>query len=125
MPGQVWRLPNDPNTHTTRQLVDLVFQLAGQPRTQLRQVKPLLLRVAALTNRTLRRLLLEMQYQFAEPFIVDSSKIACSSGRSSVSKEMSGKRLRCLHGLGVILHQQGEAQHAQQLFTVWTTGVAR
>jgi hypothetical protein len=38
---------------------------------------------------------------------------------------MSGKRLRCLHGLGVILHQQGEAQRAQQLFTVWTTGVAK
>jgi hypothetical protein len=87
VPGQVWHLPNDPNTHTTRQLGDLVFQLAGQPRTQLRQVKPLLLRVAALTNRTLRRVLLEMQYQFAEPFIVDSSKIACWSGRSSVSKD--------------------------------------
>ena len=35
---------------------------------------PLLLRLASLTNRTLRELL-EMQYQFDEPFIVDSSKI--------------------------------------------------
>jgi hypothetical protein len=67
-------LPNDPNTHTTRQLVDLVFQPAGQLGTRQRQVKPLLIRVAALTNRTLRGLL-EMQYQFAEPFVVDSSKI--------------------------------------------------
>jgi nucleoside-diphosphate-sugar epimerase len=55
-PGQVWHLANDPNTHTTRQLVDLVFELAGQPRTRLRQVKPLLIRIAALTNRTLREL---------------------------------------------------------------------
>ena len=78
-PGQVWHLPNDPTTHTTRQLVDLVFQQAGQPRTRLRQVKPLLIRIAALTNRTLRELL-EMQYQFEEPFIVDSSKITNTLG---------------------------------------------
>ncbi len=77
--GPVWHLPNDPNTHTTRQLVDLVFQQAGQPRTRLRQVKPLLIRIAALTNRTLRELL-EMQYQFEEPFIVDSSKITNTLG---------------------------------------------
>jgi len=73
-PGQVWHLPNDPNTHTTRQLVDLVFQQAGQPCTRLRQIKPWMIRIAALTNRTLRELP-EMQYQFEEPFIVDSSKI--------------------------------------------------
>jgi nucleoside-diphosphate-sugar epimerase len=64
----VWHLPNDPNTHTTRQLVDLVFQQAGQPRTRLRQVKPLLLELP------------EMQYQFEEPFIVDSSKITNTLG---------------------------------------------
>ena len=63
----MWHLPNDPNTDTTRQLVDLVFQQAGQPRTRRRQVKPLPIRVAALTNRTLRELL-EMQYRFADPF---------------------------------------------------------
>jgi hypothetical protein len=45
--GHVWHPPSDPNTHTTRQLVDLVFELLSQPRTRLRQVKPLLIRVAA------------------------------------------------------------------------------
>ena len=84
--GQVWHLPNDPNTRTTRQLVDLVFQQAGQPRTRLRQIKPWMVRIAALTNPTLRELP-EMQYQFEEPFIVDSSKItnpsACTPHRSS------------------------------------------
>ena len=39
-PGQVWHLPNDPNTRTTRQLVDTVYRIAGQPRTRLRQVHP-------------------------------------------------------------------------------------
>jgi nucleoside-diphosphate-sugar epimerase len=73
-PGQVWHLPNDPDTLTTRQLVHTVYQNAGQPRTRLRQVPPMLLRFSALTNRTVRELL-EMQYQFDEPFIVDSTKI--------------------------------------------------
>ena len=38
------------------------------------QLPPLLLRVVAVANPTVRELL-EMQYQFAEPFIVDSTKI--------------------------------------------------
>ena len=72
--GQVWHLPNDPNTRTTRQLCHIVFQQAGRSRARLRQIPPLILRLAALTNPTVRELL-EMQYQFAEPFIVDSTKI--------------------------------------------------
>jgi nucleoside-diphosphate-sugar epimerase len=78
-PGQVWHLPNDPATRTTRQLVDAIHQQAGRSRTRLRRVHPLLLRAAALTNPTVRELL-EMQYQFDEPFIVDSSKIATRLG---------------------------------------------
>ena len=78
-PGQVWHLPNDPDTRTTRQLCELAFQQAGASRARVRQVPPLLLRLAALTNPTVRELL-EMQYQFAEPFIVDSSKIANALG---------------------------------------------
>ena len=78
-PGQVWHLPNDPNTQTTRQLVDTVYRIAGQPHSRLRRVHPLLLRLAALTNSTVRELL-EMQYQFDEPFVVDSRKIANELG---------------------------------------------
>jgi nucleoside-diphosphate-sugar epimerase len=74
-PGQAWHLPNDPATRTTRKLVEAIYQQAGRPRTRLRRVHPLLLRAAALTSSTIRELL-EMQYQFEEPFIVDSSKIA-------------------------------------------------
>jgi nucleoside-diphosphate-sugar epimerase len=73
-PGQVWHLPNDPDTRTTRQLVDIAYQDAGQPHGKLRAMPSLLLRALGLTNPTLRELI-EMQYQFAEPFIVDSSKI--------------------------------------------------
>jgi nucleoside-diphosphate-sugar epimerase len=86
--GQVWHLPNDSNTHTTRQLVDLVFQQAGQPRTRLRQIKPWMIRIAALTNRTLRELP-EMQYQFEEPFIVDSSKITNTLGVGATPVEQA------------------------------------
>jgi nucleoside-diphosphate-sugar epimerase len=78
-PGQVWHLPNDPDTRTTRQLVELVYRHAGQPRARLLRLPPLLLRTLGLFNLTVRELV-EMQYQFEEPFIVDSSKIADKLG---------------------------------------------
>jgi nucleoside-diphosphate-sugar epimerase len=78
-PGQVWHLPNDPDTHTTRRLVDIIYQHAGQPRSTVRAMPPLLLRALGLANPTLRELA-EMQYQFDEPFIVDSSKITTKLG---------------------------------------------
>jgi nucleoside-diphosphate-sugar epimerase len=74
-PGEVWHLPNDPNTRTTRQLVDTIYQLAGQPKTKLRSTPALLLRALGVVNPTVRELL-ELQYEFEEPFIVDSTKIA-------------------------------------------------
>ena len=75
----MWHLPNDPDTRTTRQLVDIVYRQAGQSRTRLRADAPLLLRGVGLFNPTVRELV-EMQYQFEEPFIVDSSKIAAKLG---------------------------------------------
>ena len=74
-PGEVWHLPNDPNTRTTRQLVDTIYQLAGQPKTKLRSTPAVLLRALGVFNPTVRELL-ELQYEFQEPFIVDSTKIA-------------------------------------------------
>ena len=49
------------------------------PRTKLRPTPTLLLRALGLVNPTIRELV-EMQYQFEEPFIVDSSKIATKLG---------------------------------------------
>jgi nucleoside-diphosphate-sugar epimerase len=83
--GQVWHLPNDPNTRTTRQLVDLIYHDTGQPQTRLRRLPPLLLSTLGLFNPTVRELL-EMQYQFEEPFLVDSSKIADQPRRSSYAR---------------------------------------
>jgi nucleoside-diphosphate-sugar epimerase len=74
-PGEVWHLPNDPHTRTTRQLVDTIYRLAGQPKTRLRSTPTLLLRAVGVVNPTVRELL-ELQYEFQEPFIVDSTKIA-------------------------------------------------
>jgi nucleoside-diphosphate-sugar epimerase len=78
-PGQAWHLPNDPDTRTTRQLVETVHRLAGQPRTKLRRTPPLLLRALGLANPTVRELI-EMQYQFAEPFVVDSTRFTAQLG---------------------------------------------
>jgi nucleoside-diphosphate-sugar epimerase len=87
-PGQVWHLPNDPDTRTTRQLVDIAYQQAGQPRGKLRRLPPVLLRAVGLVNPTMRELV-EMQYQFAEPFIVDSSKITNKLGVEATPVEQA------------------------------------
>jgi nucleoside-diphosphate-sugar epimerase len=73
--GEVWHLPNDPQTRTTRQLVEIIYRLAGQPKAKVRGTPVLLLRAIGVFNPTVRELL-ELQYEFQEPFIVDSSKIA-------------------------------------------------
>jgi nucleoside-diphosphate-sugar epimerase len=49
-PGEIWHLPNDPATRTTRELVDMIFKLAGQSRSRLRRMPPLLLRSLSLIN---------------------------------------------------------------------------
>jgi nucleoside-diphosphate-sugar epimerase len=74
-PGQVWHLPNDPDTRTTRQLVDIAYRQAGQPRTKLRGTPTFMVRALGLVNPILRELV-EMQYEFQTPFVVDSGKIA-------------------------------------------------
>jgi nucleoside-diphosphate-sugar epimerase len=85
-PGRVWHLPNDPHTRSTRELVDIVYRLAGQSRTRVRQVPVLLLRALAITDKTVRELL-EMGYQFEEPFIVDSTDIRDQLGVQATPME--------------------------------------
>jgi nucleoside-diphosphate-sugar epimerase len=87
-PGEIWHLPNDPRTRTTQELVDIIYRQAGQPRTRIRTVPPLLLRALALMNPVVRELL-EMQYQFEEPFIVDSSKITTRLGVTATPLEQA------------------------------------
>jgi nucleoside-diphosphate-sugar epimerase len=78
-PGQVWHLPNDPDTRTTRQLVDIAYHAAGQPRTRVRGTPTFLLRALGLVNPIMRELV-EMQYEYQAPFIVDSSQITDKLG---------------------------------------------
>jgi nucleoside-diphosphate-sugar epimerase len=77
--GREWHLPNDPHTRTTRELVDLAYALAGRERSRVRGIPPIVLRVAGLVSPGIREVI-EMGYQFEEPFIVDSSRIAAELG---------------------------------------------
>ena len=74
-PGEVWHLPNDPDTRTTRQLVDMVFARAGRSGGRLRRMPSLLIAALGMVSPVMRELV-EMEYQFDEPFIVESKKIA-------------------------------------------------
>jgi nucleoside-diphosphate-sugar epimerase len=87
-PGEVWHLPNDPDTRTTRQLVDVVYRHAGRHETKVRAMPPLVLRGVGLINATVRELL-EMTYQFDEPFIVDSSKMTAKLGVQATPNEQA------------------------------------
>jgi nucleoside-diphosphate-sugar epimerase len=87
-PGEVWHLPNDPDTRSTRQLVGIVYQHAGQPRARLRSIPTLVFRALGLVNPTIREIV-EMRYQFEEPFIVDSSKIATRLGLQATPSDMA------------------------------------
>ncbi|MFB7447528.1 NAD-dependent epimerase/dehydratase family protein [Streptomyces sp. NPDC056194] len=74
-PGRIWHLPNDPDTRTTRELVDLAHRATGRPgAARLRRMPTFVLYAMGAVNRTVRELI-EMQYEFAEPFVVDSSLV--------------------------------------------------
>lgn len=90
-PGRAWHLPNDPTTRNTRQLIDTAFHLAGRSHTRLRQLHPWLLRALAVANPTVHELL-EMQYQFDEPFIVDSTAFTTHLGGHATPVEQALER---------------------------------
>ena len=79
-PTQRPRHPHDPRTGRYR------LQAGRSTPDPARGMPPLLLRLAALTNPTLRELL-EMQYQFEEPFIVESSKITTIGATATPSEQ--------------------------------------
>jgi nucleoside-diphosphate-sugar epimerase len=75
--GRVWHLPS-PETHTTREIVELVFEAAGtQPR--LKVTPAWQMRMLGLVNRTVREIN-EMRYEFDEPFVVDASRAESTLG---------------------------------------------
>jgi nucleoside-diphosphate-sugar epimerase len=75
--GQVWHIPSAA-TVTTRQLLQLVGEVIGKP-VQIQTAPRLLLQLLGLFNPNLREVM-EMMYQFEEPFVVDHSKFAQAFG---------------------------------------------
>jgi nucleoside-diphosphate-sugar epimerase len=69
--GRVWHLPS-PETRTTREVVELVFDAAGTD-ARLKVTPAWQMRALGLVNRTVREIN-EMRYEFDEPFIVDASR---------------------------------------------------
>lgn len=77
--GEIWHLPN-PETKTTREVLQIVYELAGHP-LRLQAAPKLLLMAMGLFNPLIRELR-ETAYQFEKPFIVDHSKFEKTFGAS-------------------------------------------
>ncbi|MEU6624142.1 hypothetical protein ABZ926_25650 [Streptomyces litmocidini] len=74
-PGRVWHLPSDPHTRTPRELASPAHRATGRPgAARLRRMPTAVLYAMGAFNRTVRELI-EMRYEFAEPFVVDSTLI--------------------------------------------------
>jgi nucleoside-diphosphate-sugar epimerase len=78
--GGVWHLPA-PETVTTRQILDLVAYEVGHP-VGIRSVSMLALRALGLVNPTMRALV-EMAYEFDEPFVLDTTKYQTTFGSAA------------------------------------------
>jgi nucleoside-diphosphate-sugar epimerase len=75
--GEVWHLPG-PQTVTTRALLDLVAGEVGHP-VAIRSVPKLAVRALGLVN-PMMRALVEMAYEFDEPFILDTTRYEATFG---------------------------------------------
>jgi nucleoside-diphosphate-sugar epimerase len=75
--GEAWHLPG-PQTVTTRALLDLVAGEVGHP-VAIRSVPKLAVRALGLVN-PMMRALVEMAYEFDEPFILDTTRYEATFG---------------------------------------------
>src|SRR5262249_39736650 len=75
--GQVWHLPGPP-TVTTRAFLDLLAGVVGHP-VRIRTTPKLVLRALGLVNPLIRELV-EMEYEFEQPFVLDTSKYEATFG---------------------------------------------
>jgi nucleoside-diphosphate-sugar epimerase len=75
--GQVWHLPN-PETLTTRQFIQRIACHAGMP-ARVQRTPRIVLQAVGLFNPTVGELI-EMLYEFEEPFVVDDSKYVRTFG---------------------------------------------
>jgi nucleoside-diphosphate-sugar epimerase len=75
--GGVWHLPG-PETFTTRQLLELVADALGHP-VGIRSLPKLAVRALGLFNPTIRELV-ELSYEFEQPFVLDTTKYQSTFG---------------------------------------------
>lgn len=83
--GRAWHVPS-PRTVSTRQYAQLIADAAGTGEAKLRSAPKLLLRGMGLFNPTVREVV-EMVYQFEEPFTVDASQYTAEFGHAGTSLE--------------------------------------
>ena len=76
---QVWHLPG-PETVTTRRVLELIAEEVGHS-VEIRSVSKLALRGLGLFNPLLRSMV-EMTYQFDQPFVLDASKYESTFGQT-------------------------------------------
>jgi nucleoside-diphosphate-sugar epimerase len=90
--GQVWHLPS-PETLTTRQFVEKIFEEVGKP-ARVQAAPKIVLRAMGLFNPGMREII-EMLYEFEEPFVVDHSKFERAfGGHATPLKEAIGETVR-------------------------------
>jgi nucleoside-diphosphate-sugar epimerase len=78
--GGVWHLPG-PETVTTRELLELVAVDVGHP-VGVRVLPKLAVRALGVFNPTIRELV-ELSYEFEQPFVLDTSKYESTFGTSA------------------------------------------
>ncbi len=78
--GQIWHLPG-PETVTTRAVLELIAAEVNHP-VGIRNVPKILLRALGLFNPMMRELV-EMSYEFEQPFVLDTSKYQSMFGTAT------------------------------------------
>ncbi len=76
--GRAWPVPT-PALLTRRQLIDRFCEAAGRDGVKVKRLPRVALRLVGLASPTVRELL-EVTYQFEEPFVVDSSAVTAAFG---------------------------------------------
>ena len=90
--GQAWHLPS-PQTVTTRRFVEMIFEELGQP-ARIQAAPKIVLEAMGLFNTGIREMI-EMLYEFEEPFVVDHSKFdRAFGGRATPIKEATADTVR-------------------------------
>jgi nucleoside-diphosphate-sugar epimerase len=90
--GQVWHLPS-PEAVTTRRFVEMIFEEVGKP-ARVQAAPKILLRAMGLFNPGMREMI-EMLYEFEEPFVMDHSKFEQTFGEHATPlKEAIGDTVR-------------------------------